>query len=186
MRQGPGVLYCSTFLVFFTAVHSWCFCLQYIHLLRSSSLKDTAAEQLCAWLCETGRPGSERHSHYLLEVLLYQVALHVSCGRYRSALTVFGTALRDEGPSAISSHLTAQDLCIAWLAYIHLTECRFLPPSMYDLSNANPGRINSKVSTGLQVAHTHTMYDPSNANPGRINYKVSTGLQVAHTHTHHV
>lgn len=44
----------------------------------------------------------------------------------------------------ISERLTVSDRCLAWLAYIHLTEFGVLPVKFYDPANVSPSRIMSK------------------------------------------
>lgn len=41
----------------------------------------------------------------------------------------------------VAEYLKTSDRCLAWLAYIHLTEFSILPPKFYDPCNANPSRI---------------------------------------------
>lgn len=49
--------------------------------------------------------------------------------------------MKSANDGTVAECLKASDRCLAWLAYIHLTEFNVLPSKFYDPSNANPSRI---------------------------------------------
>ena len=53
-------------------------------------------------------------------------------------------ALKSTNEKIISERLTVSDRCLAWLAYIYLTEFGILPVKLYDPANVSPSRIVNK------------------------------------------
>ena len=51
---------------------------------------------------------------------------------------------RKDGPAA---YLTQEDCVIGWLCLIHIKEFDWLPTSLFNPCNSNPGRIVNKVTT---------------------------------------
>ncbi|XP_026095225.1 zinc finger C3H1 domain-containing protein [Carassius auratus] len=104
--------------------------------------KDYVCARLISHLLEEShdvRPDVQ--SFQLLESVLFRVQLSVFSGRQHNALSVLQTALLSGSESSVADHLTVADRCLLWLSYIHLTEFRRLPASLYDPANSNPSRI---------------------------------------------
>ncbi len=118
------------------------------------SQKENVCQQLRVWLCEQTDQPPAVISHQILEILLHQVSLCVNTGRYRTALKCLQEALK-QAESPLLERLTVKDCCLAWLTLIHLQEFRYLPSSLFDPANSNPGRIVAKV--GVWVTYQYTI-----------------------------
>ncbi|KAK2866832.1 hypothetical protein Q8A67_024949 [Cirrhinus molitorella] len=104
--------------------------------------KDYVCGRLIAHLLEAScdvRP--DVRSFQLLESLLFRVQLSVFTGRQHNALNILKSALQSGSKSSVADHLSVADRCLMWLSYIHLTEFRRLPSSLYDPANSSPSRI---------------------------------------------
>lgn len=94
------------------------------------------------------------HSHRILESLLYLIQLELYTGRRKLALLAFQSAIgkkktmsNDENTiPKLTTKISAQDLCIAWLAYIHVLEFHRLPATWFDPKYGHPTRIIAKDS----------------------------------------
>ena len=90
------------------------------------------------------------HSHRILESLLYLVQLELYTGRFRVAVSTFQSAIGKkkitavEGIPKLSSLLSAQDLCLSWLAGIHVFEFHRLPTTWFDPKCGYPSKMVAK------------------------------------------
>ncbi|XP_058622933.1 zinc finger C3H1 domain-containing protein isoform X2 [Onychostoma macrolepis] len=104
--------------------------------------KDYVCTRLISHLLEaTSDLRPDERSFQLLEALLFRVQLAVFTGRQHSALNTLQSALQPGSKSSVVDHLTVEHRCLLWLSYIHLTEFRRLPSSLYDPANSNPSRM---------------------------------------------
>ncbi|XP_009988958.1 PREDICTED: zinc finger C3H1 domain-containing protein-like, partial [Tauraco erythrolophus] len=118
----------------------------FLNLENSFDGKDYVCGRMLQFLMEvTGREENPNLvSFQLLETLLYRVHLSLFTGRHQNALVLLQNALKSANEKIISERLTASDRCLAWLAYIHLTEFGILPVKFYDPANVSPSRIMNK------------------------------------------
>ncbi|XP_075602900.1 zinc finger C3H1 domain-containing protein isoform X2 [Balearica regulorum gibbericeps] len=118
----------------------------FLNLENSFEGKDYVCGRMLQFLMEaSGREGNPNLvSFQLLETLLYRVHLSLFTGRHQNALVLLQNALKTANEKVISEHLTVSDRCLAWLAYIHLTEFGILPVKFYDPANVSPSRIMNK------------------------------------------
>ncbi|XP_053924095.1 zinc finger C3H1 domain-containing protein isoform X4 [Cuculus canorus] len=118
----------------------------FLNLENSFDGKDYVCGRMLQFLMEV--TGAEENpnlvSFQLLETLLYRVHLSLFTGRHQNALVLLQNALKSANEKILSERLTVSDRCLAWLAYIHLTEFGILPVKFYDPSNASPSRIVNK------------------------------------------
>ncbi|XP_043090423.1 zinc finger C3H1 domain-containing protein isoform X4 [Puntigrus tetrazona] len=106
--------------------------------------KDYVCARLISHLLEaTPDLGPDERSFQLLEALLFRVQLAVFTGRQQSALNTLQSALQPGSKSSVADHLNVEHRCLLWLSYIHLTEFKRLPSSLYDPANSSPSRIVS-------------------------------------------
>ncbi|KAM6146253.1 LOW QUALITY PROTEIN: zinc finger C3H1 domain-containing protein [Phoenicopterus ruber ruber] len=118
----------------------------FLNLENSYDGKDYVCGRMLQFLMEvTGREENPNLvSFQLLETLLYRVHLSLFTGRHQNALVLLQNALKSANEKIISERLTVSDRCLAWLAYIHLTEFGILPVKFYDPANVSPSRIMNK------------------------------------------
>ncbi|MBN3302165.1 ZC3H1 protein, partial [Amia calva] len=118
----------------------------FLNLESSFDGKDYVCGRIIQYLLGTaGGDVSELASFQLLESLLYRVQLSLFTGRHQNALAILQNALKSlNDERSLAEHLTTADRCLAWLAYIHLTEFNSLPVSLYDPATSVPSRIVSK------------------------------------------
>ncbi|XP_054044427.1 zinc finger C3H1 domain-containing protein isoform X3 [Rissa tridactyla] len=118
----------------------------FLNLENSFDGKDYVCGRMLQFLMEVtdGEENPNLVSFQLLETLLYRVHLSLFTGRQQNALVVLQNALKSANEKIISERLTVSDRCLAWLAYIHLTEFGILPGKFYDPANAGPSRIMNK------------------------------------------
>uniref|UniRef100_A0A663MQX0 Zinc finger C3H1-type containing n=1 Tax=Athene cunicularia TaxID=194338 RepID=A0A663MQX0_ATHCN len=117
----------------------------FLNLENSFDGKDYVCGRMLQFLMEVtgGEENPNLVSFQLLETLLYRVHLNLFTGRHQNALVLLQNALKSANEK-ISDRLTVSDRCLAWLAYIHLTEFGILPVKFYDPANVSPSRIMSK------------------------------------------
>ncbi|NXN91356.1 ZC3H1 protein, partial [Rhinopomastus cyanomelas] len=117
----------------------------FLNLENSFDGKDYVCGRMLKFLMEEtrGEENANLVSFQLLETLLYRVHLSLFTGRHQNALVLLQNALKSTSEK-ISERLTVGDRCLAWLAYIHLTEFGTLPVQFYDPANVSPSRIMSK------------------------------------------
>ncbi|XP_075284057.1 zinc finger C3H1 domain-containing protein isoform X1 [Opisthocomus hoazin] len=118
----------------------------FLNLENSFDGKDYVCGRMLQFLME-GTGGEENPnllSFQLLETLLYRVHLSLFAGRHQNALVLLQNALKSTNEKIISERLTVSDRCLAWLAYIYLTEFGILPVKLYDPANVSPSRIVNK------------------------------------------
>ena len=111
---------------------------------------------------------AELRSHHLLEILLHQVALHVSMGRYKKAISVLQGPLKKKNnkETGLCRLLTIEDKVIAWLCYLSLVEFGQLPSQLYDPADSRCCRIVCKdqvylpwrKKTKITVDKLHAMF----------------------------
>ncbi|XP_071623031.1 zinc finger C3H1 domain-containing protein isoform X2 [Heliangelus exortis] len=118
----------------------------FLNLENSFDGKDYVCGRMLQFLVEVsgGEENPNLLSFQLLETLLYRVHLNLFTGRHQNAVALLQSALKSANEKIISECLTVSDRCLAWLAYIHLTEFGFLPVKFYDPANVSPSRIVSK------------------------------------------
>uniref|UniRef100_A0A8C0EMK1 Zinc finger C3H1-type containing n=1 Tax=Bubo bubo TaxID=30461 RepID=A0A8C0EMK1_BUBBB len=117
----------------------------FLNLENSFDGKDYVCGRMLQFLMEVtgGEENPNLVSFQLLETLLYRVHLSLFTGRHQNALVLLQNALKSANEK-ISDRLTVSDRCLAWLAYIHLTEFGILPVKFYDPANVSPSRIMNK------------------------------------------
>ncbi|KAM6304043.1 zinc finger C3H1 domain-containing protein isoform 2-T2 [Podargus strigoides] len=118
----------------------------FLNLENSFDGKDYVCGRILQFLIEVkeGEENPNLVSFQLLETLLYRVHLSLFTGRHQNALVLLKNALKSSNEKIISERLTVSDRCLAWLAYIHLTEFGILPVKFYDPANVSPSRIMNK------------------------------------------
>ncbi|NXP07280.1 ZC3H1 protein, partial [Thinocorus orbignyianus] len=118
----------------------------FLNLENSFDGKDYVCGRMLQFLMEMREREENPNlvSFQLLETLLYRVHLSLFTGRHQNALLLLQNALKSANEKMISERLTVSDRCLAWLAYIHLTEFGILPVKFYDPANVSPSRIMSK------------------------------------------
>ncbi|NXY40976.1 ZC3H1 protein, partial [Ceuthmochares aereus] len=134
---------CETAVEYASSYQIWW---TFLNLENSFDGKDYVCGRMLQFLMEV--TGTEENlnlvSFQLLETLLYRVHLSLFTGRHQNALVLLQNALKSANEKILSERLTVSDRCLAWLAYIHLTEFGILPVKFYDPSNASPSRIVNK------------------------------------------
>uniref|UniRef100_A0A8C0AVX2 Zinc finger C3H1-type containing n=1 Tax=Buteo japonicus TaxID=224669 RepID=A0A8C0AVX2_9AVES len=118
----------------------------FLNLENSFDGKDYVCGRMLQFLMEVtgGEENPNLLSFQLLETLLYRVQLSLFTGRHQNALVLLQNALKSANEKIISERLTVSDRCLAWLAYIHLTEFGILPVKFYDPANVSPSRVVNK------------------------------------------
>ncbi|XP_061223979.1 zinc finger C3H1 domain-containing protein isoform X2 [Neopsephotus bourkii] len=118
----------------------------FLSLENSFDGKDYVCGRMLRFLTEVtgGEENRNLVSFQLLETLLYRVHLSLFTGRHQNALALLQNALKSANEKIVSEHLTVSDRCLAWLAYIHVTEFGILPVKFYDPANVSPSRIMQK------------------------------------------
>lgn len=130
---------------------AYCIWWQYIEFQASYSDKKILCLRLLNYLLEDHWRHSEIQSHYILETILYVVQLELFTGRYKRALEVFqavlGRANSAKGRFQIcdlTPQLLPSDLCLLWIAYIHVFEFHRVPLQWYEASCGKPSRMVAK------------------------------------------
>uniref|UniRef100_A0A4W3JYY4 Zinc finger C3H1-type containing n=1 Tax=Callorhinchus milii TaxID=7868 RepID=A0A4W3JYY4_CALMI len=119
----------------------------YLMLENSFDGKDYVCSRIVQFLTETveGSQKTELLSFQLLESLLFRVQLSLFIGRQQNALAIFQNALKaSDGNRSVAEYLTANDCCLAWLAYIHLIEFNSLPNRFFNPATAIPSKMVNK------------------------------------------
>ena len=122
---------------------------QYLEHSQTYHDKRTVCLRLISFLARNPRDAVEFHSHCILETLFYLIQLELYSGHYKSALSVFKTAIAKKPSSCtevpeLSNNLLPSDFCLAWLAYIHVFEFHRLPAAWFDPRHGKPSRMVTK------------------------------------------
>lgn len=90
---------------------------------------------------------NEKGSHYITEIIVYQVGLMVITNRYKTGLLFLKNLLQT--PSSEDKELMLKlwpaDRCLLWLCYIHLYEFHQLPDRLYDPCGSHPDKLVAKT-----------------------------------------
>ena len=119
---------------------------KYLQLPVSYSQKMDICKRLRQYLCSPRcHDDSDKRSHHLIEIVLYQAALCTMSGRFKDGLQVIQAIVQSKA-SVIWLTLTSCDRIVLWLSFIHLYECRQLPETLFDPVNSNPGPVVQKAA----------------------------------------
>ena len=81
-----------------------------------------------------------QQSHRILEIILYEAQVNLVSGRRREAKEKFVERMKGH------DQLTITDLCVGWIACVHVMAFDVLPSHMFDPIMDNPSKIANKVT----------------------------------------
>lgn len=80
-------------------------------------------------------------SHQVLEIVLYETQVNLLTGRVQEAKETLVKRLK----GCHRSVMAVTDVCVGWLAYVHIVAFAVLPTRLFDPITDNPAKIANKV-----------------------------------------